>query len=380
MKMHVCLVSGQPVPNVLPVLLERPEKVALLVTPEMQEQAERLKNIFRARAIQISVYEIPAYDFAGALAACDAVVQQSQADELTLNVTGGTKITALAAYQQFYFGGKRVIYMDTEHEQLLELGDQPTAMPVRQNLLDVKLCLACYGKRFNEAGTRSKIDTARRRKAATEKLCRLFLNNPDMLRACNRQLNEYDKKEPPFFLYVNNLPGPGTELFDLLVQEGIAVPSGADTLCLQSEAARIYLNGGWLEEYVFNLIKGLSINGLDCLLNVNFEWQIQRAASKKKKTENELDVVFSCNNRLHIISCKTSSLDILKNAGKDALHELDSMKANVGGLFARPLLVSVHPLKDADFRRAQNLKIPVVSGNNILHLQERLQQEWGIGR
>ena len=56
------------------------------------------------------------------------------------------------------------------------------------------------------------------------------------------------------------------------------------------------------------------------------------------------------------------------------------MKANVGGLFARPLLVSVHPLKDADFRRAQNLKIPVVSGNNILHLQERLQQEWGIGR
>ena len=81
MKMHVCLVSGQPVPNVLPVLLERPEKVALLVTPEMQEQAERLKNIFRARAIQISVYEIPAYDFAGALTACDAVVQQSQADD-----------------------------------------------------------------------------------------------------------------------------------------------------------------------------------------------------------------------------------------------------------------------------------------------------------
>ena len=59
--------------------------------------------------------------------------------------------------------------MDTEHEQLLELGDQPTAMPVRQNLLDVKLCLACYGKRFNEAGTRSKIDTARRRKAAKPK-------------------------------------------------------------------------------------------------------------------------------------------------------------------------------------------------------------------
>lgn len=207
-----------------------------------------------------------------------------------------------------------------------------------------------------------------------------IINSTEENFACNRQLNEYDKKEPPVFLYVNNLPGPGTELFDLLVQEGIAVPSGADTLCLQSEAARFYLNGGWLEEYVFNLIKGLSINGLDCLLNVNFEWQIQRAASKKKKTENELDVVFSCNNRLHIISCKTSSLDILKNAGKDALHELDSMKANVGGLFARPLLVSVHPLKDADFRRAQNLKIPVVSGNNILHLQERLQQEWGIGR
>lgn len=378
MKTHVCLASGQILPNVLPVLLEKPHRVILLVSPEMQTQAERMRKIFQDRAIQVRSYEIPAYGFADTLEVCDAVIRDYPDDELTLNVTGSTKIVALAAYQQFYCSSRRIIYMDTEHHELLELGEPPRALPVTRNLLDVKTGLACYGKHFDEAQSRDKGTVARKRKTLTGQVCRLFLNAPDLLRDCNRQLNAQDKRMPPFFLRVQIQNKVGEQLLTLLVQSGLAAPSSADQVCLQSEAVRFYLNGGWLEEYVFNVVQDWKLPETDCRLNVGFEWRNAGVRPKKGETSNELDVVFTAQNRLHLVSCKTSSLDTLKNAGKDALHELDSMKANAGGLFARAMLVSFHPLKEADFRRAGELRIAVTSGRDILRLQERLQQEWQL--
>ena len=113
MNTHVCLVSAQLIPNVLPVLAERPRQAVLLITPQMENQGRLLEKFFRERGVQTVSYPIPAYDFAGVLAVCKTVIQKfCTTDEpiITLNVTGGTKVAALAAYQQFYFASQRIIY------------------------------------------------------------------------------------------------------------------------------------------------------------------------------------------------------------------------------------------------------------------------------
>ena len=44
MKTHVCLVSDQLIPNVLPVMREKPERVILLTTEKMQNKAALLRD------------------------------------------------------------------------------------------------------------------------------------------------------------------------------------------------------------------------------------------------------------------------------------------------------------------------------------------------
>ena len=46
MRIHVCLVSAQPIPNLIPLRMEelRPDKVILLVSSDMKIQADRLER------------------------------------------------------------------------------------------------------------------------------------------------------------------------------------------------------------------------------------------------------------------------------------------------------------------------------------------------
>lgn len=49
MNTHVCLVSDQLIPDVLPVLKEQPDRVVLLVSDDKREQGKILEKIFRDR-------------------------------------------------------------------------------------------------------------------------------------------------------------------------------------------------------------------------------------------------------------------------------------------------------------------------------------------
>lgn len=383
MKTHVCLVSQQLIPNVLPALIERPGTIVLLTSQPMERQAELLQNFLQPRGF--SCQSIPigdGYDFAQTQKACgDAIARYGKEDgEVVLNVTGGTKIAALAAYQQFYFESKRILYMDTDHDRILELGDHPKSIPLTENLLDVKGYLACYGKNIrHETAARRGEREARRDRETTRQLCELLVRHTDLLRSINAQISQEWEKKKKYPLFIDI--GGGEEdakLFELLVEAHIVEPSTATRMCITTEENHFYLNGGWLEEYVYNTVTGMKNGGLDCdcRLNVNIEWDSPLAPGKR--TANELDVLFTFRNRLHLISCKTSILDKDSGKGMGALYELDSLKDNAGGIFARPMLVSAHPLREADARRANELGIRVVKGGEILRLRELLGLYWGV--
>jgi hypothetical protein len=57
-----------------------------------------------------------------------------------------------------------------------------------------------------------------------------------------------------------------------------------------------YLTGGWFEEYIYNRISK-SLKPQDIKLNVQISYE--------EKTQNELDVVFTYENKLFVVECKT---------------------------------------------------------------------------
>lgn len=377
MKTHVCLVSDQLIPNVLPVMREKPERVILLTTGKMQNKAALLRDFLQRRGASVASQPIDAYDFASTLAACREVIDRcGPKGDITLNVTGGTKVAALAAYQSFYFDNCRIIYMDTDNGQLLELGDQTAAHPFADNLLKVRDHLALYGKTAfaPNAETRS-LEEVRNGRANTSLLCSLFLHNPEVLHSINGQLARQVQSNIPQLDFAG-MDEPGVQVYDLLVQTGVAEPADSTRLCVPDRANRFYLHGGWLEEYVFNTVADMQLAGMDSQLNVGIEWNAD--VTGRKRTTNELDVLFTHQNRLHVISCKTSRLDEETSEGRGALYELDSLHTSAGGLFARAMLVSFHKLKEHDARRAKDMRITVVEGDDIRRLREIMLTKWNL--
>ncbi len=391
MNTHICLVSEQLLPNVLPAVLEEVEHIILLSSPEMEEHYQLLKRFFSERGVKTTKYSINAFDFESVLITCNKLLEQFPDDKLTLNVTGGTKVAALAAWQQCWFSSRsiRIIYIDTASNRLLELGDQPTSKPLRDNILSVKEHLRCCGKvLIPDTGTPPSEEFSRRQ--ITIQLCNEFINNLKVLSTLNSIVADYSeqlrKKTAPAYCVVSpqELGKSGERICDLLLKVGVATQGLDGTVNLNTKEDRFYAGGGWLEEYVYGCIENEKIPGIDLRMNVEIQWQGESKQSVKKQggggkqsTKNELDIVFSWNNRLHVISCKTSNpAGKHTQKGKAPLYELDSLAEKMGGRYVRSMLVSAHPFREAPLERAKNLGITVIAGRDVLNLSKYLREGW----
>ncbi len=372
-KTHVCLISGQPIPNLLPLLQENPGKALFIVTPEMQDQAARLEKVARRRGVAVSFLHIAsAYDYGTILEACEQVLTEANAKDLVLNVTGGTKITALAAFQAFFFSrdSGRIIYCDTEHDRLLQLAPKNSESPLARDLITVNDYLACYGLPKSSGGKPPA--GSEKRRTHISSLAALLVRNESLLSKLNSALSSSDSKKQFANIHLNVLGKNGEELAGLLEHCGVAERTQSHNIHIPSRGSLFFCKGGWLEEFVYWSIKNLSVKGLDLAMNVKVQWD----GAGRKPTENEFDVLFTHRNRLHFISCKASNPERKTASGTratEALNELDSLADRAGGLFGKTMLVSSRRLSEFDRSRAEKMKICLVDGPEVLRLPQHLR-------
>jgi hypothetical protein len=87
--------------NVLPVMMYKPKNVFLFATPEEKDCANNLEQLFKSKKINVIRKDgLNAYDYF-AFKKCVIENLDNIKDEVWLNVTGGTKLMALAAYEAF---------------------------------------------------------------------------------------------------------------------------------------------------------------------------------------------------------------------------------------------------------------------------------------
>jgi hypothetical protein len=371
--LHVCLISAQPIPNLLPLLLERPKKAIFLVSPEMNDQTERLKRVVQPHGIAVDCRATPAYDFNAVSKICEDILKNHDDDQgdgaIVLNVTGGTKIAALAAFQVFYFSNRRIVYLDTSHNRLMDLAPANRSVPVEDNLIKVRDYLTAYG-----------MDPAHDHNAPIHRreglydLVNLLVTNDSLLSRLNSAIGRCGGKGKPYAnISLNELGDGAEELAGLLEHCGAASRTNSINLHVSSPEKIFFCQGGWLEEYAYWTVKALGIKGLDLAMNVTIEWD----GKGRQPTENEFDVLFTHRNRLHLVSCKTANPERETGSGvkaTEALNELDVLAERTGGLFGKAMLVSARRLRSADRERAKKMNINLVDGGEVLHLRERLQK------
>jgi len=122
--MHLCLVSKQPAANITPALHSgfKPKKVVLLVSTEMQDVARNLLEIYKKHSINASILKIPdAFNLPHIFNIIEQFLDNHSEENIVLNITGGTKPMALAAYEAFNLYDKPIFYVNTINDEVLSL-------------------------------------------------------------------------------------------------------------------------------------------------------------------------------------------------------------------------------------------------------------------
>lgn len=344
----------------------KPQKVIMLVSPDMRERANALESIFKPRGIRVEQYPIGDPWDAGQIS--DTILDilgQAAEGELALNATGGTKLMSIAAYEAFRSLNAPIYYVHPERDSLLWLSPKRDAHELADRL-KLKDYLMAYGA--------SQVDIPEPHgvKPEIRALTETLLTNIDRYADELGTLNYYAsnaEKSPTLSVEVEHGPQSKPMLWELLelFESNDLCRIRGHNLRFTDADARFMVNGGWLELHTYGLCLNLkkAVNIQDIACNVT----IQRQPAGKTPVKNEIDVGLIKANRLHLIECKTKQFE--KDA--DVLYKLDSLRDLIGGLQAKAMLVSFNDPGKATRARARDLKIELCCRADLRNLQHHLQ-------
>lgn len=363
---HLCLVSGQPLPNLIPALSEesRPDGVVLLVSEDMREKARLLRSNLENLGCRVEEVPVHPYRIEDIRATILDQLARYEGRQIGLNATCGTKVMALGAYDVFREFGHPAFYIDTDNRQQITLLPVPSSSPLA-DLVSVKLSLAAYGYTIEKSGSCRVLPERRRFGEFLVKNIGRYSGALNILNA----LSSRSKKSLQAQLEGRMSSALG-ELLQQCAAAGILAVDG-ERVVFKDEDARFFANGGWLEDFVTQTVNRLKGQKLvrDHLNNL--------VVTSGGKVKNEIDLAFTANNRLHLIECKTALMaDKQSKEGRaDGIaYKLEALRDLIGGTYAQAMLVSYRELTPEDRRRCKEYRIKVVEGARISELYGNIRR------
>ena len=376
---HLYLVSAQPTPNLTPALdpATAPRRVLLLVSPDMGRRADWLESVLGPRGIRVERWAIGDPWDIGQVQdrVLDLLVHEETAvaaRAIALNATGGTKPMSIAAYEAFRANDLPIFYVHPELDRLIWMHPRERPPQALANRLKLDAFLLAHGARVAGA-LAGALPEARR--ALTDWL---VTHGPCLARALSTlnwlAAKAADTLRSPVLEAGQRRDPVLDDLIGRFAETGLlTVQAGA--LHFADEAARFYVNGGWLEEHVYAVFRELrreQPNIQDLARSV----EIVREDTRGGAVRNEIDVACLAENRLYLVECKTrvwgrgapAAADPA-GPGAEALYKLDTLADLLGGLQARAMLASYLDLPAPVRRRAADLRIRVCAGERLKELR-----------
>jgi hypothetical protein len=370
---HFCLVSKQPLPNLIPALDQnlRPQKVVLFTTNDMARESKALSQILTQMKCKVSKKDISPYDVKNINSVFLDAIAEHEEESIALNVTGGTKIMSLRAFDCFrdLYEKKEqglVFYVDTANNQYIGLFPDSKSSPL-PDVLKVEDYLKAYGYQIIDS---SPIQVPKEE----QKLAKFLVDNSQRLDRAIGNLNFLASNAKGGQLFASipeNILGhePSLEILQAF-QKAQLLSFDNGKLIFRDEDARFFANGGWLEQYTLSQCNKLKGEGKI------FDHKANAQVITKGVTKNEFDLVFTVKNKLRIIECKTSNLH--RDSDKqDISYKITALKDQVGGVFGKAMLVSYHQPKPEIIERCKGSNIKVVCKTDLPHLKDRIW-DWAI--
>lgn len=361
---HLCFVSQQAAANLLP-LLDRdfaPQRVLLAVTPQMSEAARSLEEAIKLLPYPIECERVPlddAYDVEKLENLLLTLVENLDKGT-AVNLTGGTKLMSLVAQRVAQLADLDSFYLQHDTGEVLYFG--ANVRGVRKIPLRFAKPLLPYPRAYGFRAEETKrgmpftleLLTLSEELVKSDSLAKL-VPTLNYLASVAKDSLSIDGKD------VDRDPALAA-LADRLV-EGDLLSIQGSKIRFTNEETRFFVNGGWLEEYVSDVIRKLHLPGLIVDTNLTVEYcEGHESKTNLSGTHNELDVPVWYRNRLFVFECKT--IDYGKNDANDALSKLGLLAKRLGSA-VQAVLVTFVPLKEKDLQRAKDQKIKVLTRSDL---------------
>ncbi len=358
--MHVlCLVSDQPMPNFLPI--RAPElkikKVTLAVTPQMENQARWFRQVLSNYPDLTITEDCKLEDGTNFKMLTETFMKwidaQNDAEDLCLNVTGGTKPMAIVAQECFRMAGKKVFYVDIKSDQAIWLDLDETCELVPVHLtpsIKIERVLELNGYKIEEKTARSTIPLTW--KHFVDVVGNDITRWKKLLPTLNAAISRANGKLEVSRYCSEFLPNDWELVEQTLEEAKLTLPN--EPLHFRSRGAMQFAQADWLEYYVFRILKDMGFKKETLLQNVII-------SSNNGEIRNEFDVVLLHKNSLYILECKNRNLRRVQDGvvvADNAIYKVAEL-ASRQGLRSTGVLVTPHAIRPEDRKRAEAFNVRV---------------------
>jgi len=341
MKVLLCLLSDQPVPNLLSVHHFQPDHLVLIETAKMklQKTAARFLKALQIGGLDYNKRNVPlALEREDDLESITRCVKQAfgqfSSAEWIVNLTGGTKPMSIATYEFFKGVGRRLIYINVARPaEILPMDGR--AVENCAYRLSMEQFLAAYG--FESAKRKETIlrDELRARRLwpATLQVARHGLDEGWLHLSPDQR--SFGRKKG-LDLQPRELRSPHHDMQQAL-KDALQLTESEGSLVGKPDKYDVqFLTGGWLEVFLWGLL-----DQHQQALNI---WDVHLGVAARKtgvKTENDIDVAFLHNHSLCTLECKSGLQEHDKDA--DVLYKVEAVIRQFEALRVRSYLATTSP-------------------------------------
>lgn len=379
----IILTGGRSAPAVLGALAVKPQAVELINSRDEAYRQDEVVSALRSLVdvtLPTSGETIDAYDMDAVYKACAAIVERIGNVPVVINLSSGTKVMALGAYEFARQHQFPALYVDTNARRVLDLTtkqDFPT-IP-----LTVDSYLACYRRspvaKLNKDALSCSLQQAielagwlvttgepaltvlelirRHGEGKGKRTCKIDKYRPD-----NTELSVWHKLVSVGFL------------------ERIGEREATFLFTLRSDADFEFLKGTWLEVFVWHeACHQRNKEGTPVFDDSLFNFEIPSDSSGARK---EIDVGLMVAGQMIHCSCKAGGKKIWLT---DHLDELRAVSSLIGGRFcSRIFITSKKPPAEGDddwksyqlfLEQARDRQIVVIAGDQLPQIGAHLARE-----
>jgi len=295
-------------------------------------------------------------------------------DKIMVNITGGTKIMSIAAYEFFLnnFKSKSELWYKPINfkERFCSIISNGVSED-KDLIINYKLSVSEYLTSCGIFNDRYKTKTNFIDKKFTEEFFEKFIND-NRIRQIAEKVREWFRSDTAPFLKeikkkdkinldeIEDLKDLKRDLID------IQVPL-IDQKILTKQTIE-YITGGWFEEYVYWKIKEkYSLKDDQIKLGVVLTPNVKNGDKINYFTNNDLDVVFVYENELYVIECKTAVKDFFM----ETVYKMAAIRKYFG-LTVKSILVTLSTLDNNQKERASVFNIKTLEKEDIVNNMNKM--------